>query len=87
MGGSGLGKPSEVCLAHLVSARTASEAFDVHAETLRRLYREGAIPGYRIGRYLRFDVDELREAFRAGRSAAPSGRVEPDFGALDVPAA
>ena len=59
--------------------------FDVHAETLRRLYRAGRIPGYKVGRYLRFDPDEVREALRSTPNTATAGAaVEPDFDALDA---
>jgi excisionase family DNA binding protein len=70
----------------LLSAVHTGEIFDVHPETLRRLYRAGRIPGYRVGRYLRFDPDELREALRSQcdtlRSAVSPATVSPDFDAL-----
>jgi excisionase family DNA binding protein len=72
----------------LLSAVDAGVVFDVHAETLRRLYRAGRIPGYKIGRFLRFDVEEIREALRtstAGGAPTISGvAVGPDFDALDA---
>lgn len=67
-----------------VSAGQAADLFDVSAETIRRKYREGLIPGYRVGRYLRFDPTELREAFRS-TTAPPNPRVSsPNFAALDA---
>jgi excisionase family DNA binding protein len=67
----------------LTSTIRTAELVDAHPETLRRLYRDGRIPGYKVGRLLRFDVDEVRDALR-GSSATPraSARVEPDFGAV-----
>jgi excisionase family DNA binding protein len=59
-----------------------AEAIDVHEETVRRLVRASAIPFYRVGRVLRFDIDEVRAALRADGSSPGVGRVEPDFAAL-----
>jgi excisionase family DNA binding protein len=64
----------------LLSAGDTGEVFHVHAETLRRLYRARRIPGYKVGRFLRFDVDEVREALRATPDSARA--VEPDFEAI-----
>ena len=44
----------------LLSSVKTAEDFDVHAETIRRLYRAGRIPGYKVGRFLRAArIDEL----------------------------
>jgi len=66
------------------TAETAA-AVHIHPETLRRHYRAGLITAYKVGRLLRFDIDEVRDAFRttagvSGRRRAPVG---PDFEALD----
>jgi excisionase family DNA binding protein len=53
----------------LTSAVDTAAELDVHPETLRRLRRSGRIPGYLIGRYLRFDLDEVREALRTPTAA------------------
>jgi excisionase family DNA binding protein len=70
----------------LESARSTGEQINVCAETIRRLAREGRIPMYRVGRYMRFDVDEVRAALRTstavGRGVAAA--VGPDFDAIDV---
>jgi excisionase family DNA binding protein len=56
----------------------------VHPETLRRLYREGRVPGYKFGRVLRFDLDEVCDALRTTPgSATTRAHFEPDFDALD----
>jgi excisionase family DNA binding protein len=69
----------------LLSPAATGEEFDVCAETLRRLYRDGRIPGYKVGRHLKFDPDEVREALRSGPNATHSATpVEPDFDALDA---
>lgn len=70
----------------LISTSDAAELLgNMHPETIRRLYRAGRIPGYRVGRYLRFDPDEVREALRSEPSTAVAGSVSatPDFDALD----
>ena len=68
----------------LDSTEVAAAAAGVHPETLRRLHRAGKIPGYKFGRVLRFDIDEVRAALRTrGSDREPSGTVEPDLDALD----
>lgn len=70
----------------LVSAVEISKRYDVHPETLRRLYRSGRVPAYKVGRMLRFDESEVREALRSTPSAAKRStvRTEPDFDAIDA---
>jgi excisionase family DNA binding protein len=65
---------------------TAAALGDVHPETVRRLWREGRIPGYKLGRLLKFDVDEVRAALRAtpGTGTTPAALAEPDFDAIDA---
>ena len=36
----------------------------------------GAIPFYKIGRLVRFDVEEVRAALRASKSASPNRNTE-----------
>lgn len=55
----------------LLSAIDMGKLFDVHPETLRRLHRSGRIPGYKVGRYLRFDPDEVREALKRNEAVKP----------------
>jgi excisionase family DNA binding protein len=61
---------------------TAAE-FDVHPETLRRLRRSGRIRGYMVGRVLRFDIDEVRDALRTPTGTPSRPHAEPNFDALD----
>lgn len=71
----------------LLSPVEIGEHLDVTAETIRRLHRSGRIPGYRVGRKLRFDLTEVREALRVASTTpapptpAPAG---PNFDALDA---
>jgi excisionase family DNA binding protein len=67
----------------LESARTVGDDLGVCEETIRRLARDGRIPAYRVGRYLRFDREAVLAALRTGDAATASARVEPDFDALD----
>jgi hypothetical protein len=67
----------------LVGTPVAAKSSGCNEETLRRLYREGAVPAYLVGRHLKWDLDELREHFRsASRAARPAHVVEPDFDAI-----
>jgi excisionase family DNA binding protein len=65
----------------LGSTEETAAAAHIHPETLRRLWRDGRIPGYQFGRVLRFDLDEVCAALRA-TSAPTAARIEPDFEAL-----
>jgi len=69
----------------LLSASETAEALGVAAETVRRLYRSSSIPGYKVGRYLRFDLAEVRDALRSSTSDdATPVTVAPDFDAVDA---
>jgi hypothetical protein len=64
------------------------QRYKIDPETVKRQYRQGLIPGYRIGRALRFDPEELREHFRSTPSAAirrAQVTAEPNFNAIDAP--
>jgi excisionase family DNA binding protein len=65
----------------LSSTNDTAEEIGVNVETIRRLHRAGIITGYRAGRVLRFDLDEVRAALRTTTTTSPA-RVEPDFEAL-----
>ncbi|ACZ31366.1 DNA binding domain protein, excisionase family [Xylanimonas cellulosilytica DSM 15894] len=43
----------------LVSLREAAERFHVSIKTLRRRIADGTITGYRIGRLVRVDLDDV----------------------------
>lgn len=45
----------------LVSLADAAEKFGVSVKTLRRRISDGTVHGYRIGRLIRVDPNELRE--------------------------
>lgn len=45
----------------LVPLSVAAEAFCVSVKTVRRRIADGTVTGYRIGRLIRVDLDELRE--------------------------
>ena len=45
----------------LVSLNAAAERFDVSVKTLRRRIADGTITGYRLGRLVRVDLDDVAE--------------------------
>lgn len=45
--------------ANLVSLAVAAEHIGVHPKTLRRRIADGTLTGYRIGRMVRVDLDEV----------------------------
>jgi len=44
---------------HMLNTREAAEFLGVHAETVRRLARKGALPSFKLGADWRFDRDAL----------------------------
>ncbi|MCP2267277.1 helix-turn-helix domain-containing protein [Promicromonospora thailandica] len=46
---------------HLVPLSAAAEHFHVSVKTLRRRIADGTIAGYRVGRLIRVDLDELTQ--------------------------
>ena len=45
----------------LTSLAHAAEQFEISVKTLRRRISDGTVHGYRVGRLIRVDPDELRE--------------------------
>lgn len=45
----------------LVSLAVAAERFGISIKTLRRRISDGTVRGYRVGRLIRVDLDELSE--------------------------
>lgn len=48
----------------LVEAPEVAQRYKVSKRTVYRLAASGAIPSYRVGRSLRFDLDEVGSALR-----------------------
>ncbi|KAB1643171.1 excisionase family DNA-binding protein [Gulosibacter chungangensis] len=46
----------------LVSLAVAAESLGVSVKTLRRRISDGTVRGYRVGRLIRVDLDEVRNA-------------------------
>ena len=46
----------------LVSLAVAAESLGVSVKTLRRRISDGTVHGYRVGRLIRVDLDEVRKA-------------------------
>ncbi len=45
----------------LISLAEAADQFGISVKTLRRRIADGTIHGYRVGRLIRVDLDELHE--------------------------
>lgn len=45
----------------LVALAVAAEELSVSVKTVRRRIADGTVTGYRVGRLIRVDLDELRE--------------------------
>lgn len=56
----------------LIDAGRAGELLGIHAKTVQKMAREGAIPAHRIGRYWRFRESELDAYIRSGVNSAPA---------------
>ena len=61
----------------LLSAKELAVHLSVSEWTVKRAYRLGTIPGERLGKLLRFDLTEVREAMRQ-RGRAGQGSVADD---------
>lgn len=46
----------------LVSLSVAAESLGVSVKTIRRRISDGTVRGYRVGRLIRVDMDELRKS-------------------------
>jgi len=55
----------------MITAQEAAERLGLKPKTVYAMIAEGDIPGYKIGRAVRLDEDEL-EAWKAARKIAPS---------------
>lgn len=55
-------QPQELQDSVLVSLAVAAESLGVSVKTLRRRISDGTVHGYRIGRLIRVDLDEVRKA-------------------------
>lgn len=58
---------------HLVPVGVVADALSVSTRTVWRLVEAGTIPTYRVGRSVRFSVDEVVDAVKSGRSDPQEG--------------
>ena len=58
----------------LVDAKTLAEITNLPVASVRRLAREGKLPHYKLGRLLRFDVDEVKAALKVVKTGESIGR-------------
>ena len=56
---------------HLMSIKELAELLGVSTDTVRRAARSGVIPSTRDGTAYRFDLEEVRQAMRAGANQMP----------------
>lgn len=56
----------------LADAQTAAEMLGVKSSWLLQRAREGRIPHVRLGKYVRFDLEELHRAFRQSGDLDPT---------------
>jgi excisionase family DNA binding protein len=54
----------------LVDLAAAAEELSVSVKTVRRRIADGTVTGYRVGRLIRVDLDELRERLAVVMPAA-----------------
>ncbi|MFC7024333.1 excisionase family DNA-binding protein [Promicromonospora thailandica] len=47
---------------NMVSLTVAAETLGISTKTVRRRIADGTVRGYRVGRLIRLDLDEVREA-------------------------
>jgi excisionase family DNA binding protein len=73
---------------YYITTDEAADRWSVHPETIKRLHRQRRITGYKVGRVLRWDPNELRDHFRSASRAGsptPARATEPNLSALDKP--
>lgn len=49
---------------NLVKVDEAAQLLGVSPHTIYRHFNDGKIPGYRMGKAIRFDMDEVRQALK-----------------------
>lgn len=57
----------------LVTAEDLAIRLDVSAATIYRLHKTGRLPGIRLGRAIRFDMEEVLGALRTGQQDRSKG--------------
>ena len=62
----------------LIPAQKVAEDLGVNTQTVYRMYKNGILPGVRLGRRVRFDEAELQSWIKGGGKGLPGGwRREP----------
>jgi len=62
-----IGKSSIHELGELVSVRTLSQLLEIKERTIREWIVKRKVPYYKIGKFVRFDPNEIREFYKTGR--------------------
>lgn len=67
----------------LLSVKELAHELGVSVQSIRRAYWHGLIPGYRIHKMLRFDVERVRQIFleRGNNTMARRNCAQPSAGA------
>ena len=60
----------------LVNAREAGKLLGVCTQTIYQKFEQGSIPGYRMGKAVRFDVPELKALMRKQAISSIEKRVK-----------
>ena len=56
-----------------------AEHLNVHRITIYRLLKSGNLPGFKIGRVWRFDLDEITQWMESGRSSPDGTKASSDM--------
>ena len=72
--------PSDAPESALVPLAVAAENLGVSVKTIRRRIADGTVRGYRVGRLIRVDLDELRQSLVVEMPTARSELQHPTFG-------
>ena len=59
----------------ILTVSELAEHLNVHRITIYRLLKNGNLPGFKIGRVWRFDLDEIGEWMSSGKSVEAANRV------------
>ena len=64
----------------LVNARQAAKILGVCTQTIYQKFEQGDLPGFRLGRSVRFDMEELKNSLRHPASASTENEIQNSTG-------
>jgi excisionase family DNA binding protein len=62
----------------ILTVSELAEHLNVHRITIYRLLKSGTLPGFKIGRVWRFDLDEITSWMASGKSSTASALIAAD---------